>query len=53
MGHVTLMVPSNCSEEDEDRIELALAARTGQIGEPTLVFSFPGAGGPSLRGPTP
>jgi 2'-5' RNA ligase len=34
-GHVTLIVPPACSEEDEDRMELALAARADQIFEAT------------------
>ncbi len=37
-GHVTLVVPPTCSEEDEDHIELALAARAGQIFEETGLF---------------
>jgi hypothetical protein len=37
-GHVTLLVPLTCSEADEDRIELALAARAGQIFEDTGLF---------------
>lgn len=37
-GHVTLIVPSACSEEDEDRVELALAARADQIFEATGLF---------------
>jgi len=37
-GHVTLVVPSKCSEDDEDRIELALAARAGRIFEDTGLF---------------
>jgi hypothetical protein len=37
-GHVTLAVPSQCSEADEDRIELALAARAGRIFEETGLF---------------
>jgi hypothetical protein len=34
-GHVTLVVPPTCSEQEEDRIELALAARAGDIFEAT------------------
>ena len=37
-GHVTLMVPPSCSEADEDRIELALAARASRIFEDTGLF---------------
>jgi 2'-5' RNA ligase len=37
-GHVTLVVPPQCSEDDEDRIELALAARAGRIFEDTGLF---------------
>ena len=37
-GHVTLLVPKGCSEADEDRIELALAARAGRIFEDTGLF---------------
>lgn len=37
-GHVTLLVPPQCSESEEDRIELALAARAGKIFEDTGLF---------------
>jgi hypothetical protein len=37
-GHVTLVVPPTCSEQEEDRIELALAARAGDIFEATGLF---------------
>ncbi len=35
-GHVTLVAPAICSEADEDRIELALAARAGEVFEGSL-----------------
>jgi hypothetical protein len=37
-GHVTLVVPPRCTEVDEDRIELALAARANRIFEDTGLF---------------
>ena len=37
-GHVTIVVPPHCSEDEEDRIELALAARAGRIFEDTGLF---------------
>jgi hypothetical protein len=37
-GHVSLVVPQECSEEDTDRLELALAARAGRIFEDTGLF---------------
>lgn len=37
-GHVTVVTPPQCSEDDEDRIELALAARASRIFEDTGLF---------------
>jgi hypothetical protein len=37
-GHVTVVLPPTCSEEEEDRIELALAARAGELFEATGLF---------------
>ena len=37
-GHVVLHPPLMLSEEEEDRIELALAARAGEIFEETGLF---------------
>ena len=41
-GHVTLVVPATCSAQEEDRIELALAARAGEIFEATGLFTVCG-----------
>ena len=37
-GHVDLYPPPTLSEDDEDRIELALAARAGEIFDETGLF---------------
>jgi hypothetical protein len=37
-GHVTLVVPPTFPEQEEDRLELALAARAGKIFEETGLF---------------
>jgi hypothetical protein len=37
-GRVTVVVPPTCSEQQEDRIELGLAARAGEIFEATGLF---------------
>lgn len=37
-GHVAIFPPSSLSEEEEERIELAVAARAGDIFEETGLF---------------
>jgi hypothetical protein len=37
-GHVSIFPPSSLSEEEEERIELAVAARAGDIFEETGLF---------------
>ncbi|HVN84890.1 MAG TPA: hypothetical protein VMW17_08615 [Candidatus Binatia bacterium] len=51
-GHVTLVVSATCSADEEDRIELALAARAGSIFEDSGLFIVCGVLDRGERQPT-